>query len=445
MRLHSPRESYLWLKALWDHRRTQRLSRTQLEAEQRAKFRRLVSFIYQHSPYYRALIKTHGLDPLTCLPTDFPILTKSDVIEHFNEIITDRTITRRDIAEFLSRSRDPEELFRGRYHVLHTSGTSGTVGYYLFSHKAWIKGASNPIRVSSLRLRRKVAYIAATRGHFAGVSLVLAGNDGTNRLFHNVRTFDVGQPLSQIIRELNQFQPEAISGYATILRQLAEAQERGELRISPTHIGNGGEALLPEVKAYLERVFRVPALNSYASSEHLVMGLNLPGTDGLHLLEDDLIFELRPDCTCITNLFNEVLPLIRYRMDDVLIPDTSNHSPYPYTKVQEVIGRREHSLAFTNEHGQEDFIHPIVIVELIIPGLKAWQVVLESKTRFRFRACFNSNLTKQEHQETQKHLCAKLDAILAEKEMRNVAFTLEPVDSLPIDAATGKFRLVLRA
>ncbi len=383
MKLFTPRESYLWLKALWDHSRTLRMSRAQLEAAQLRKFRRLVSFVRRHSPYYRAIIGARGIDPATCVPSDFPVLTKSDVIEHLDELVTDRRITRDRIAEFLARSTDPVELFEGRYHVLHTSGTSGTVGYFVFSHEAWIKGSSHIVRAAPLRWRRRTAFVAATRGHFAGASLMLTGNHGTNNLFYDVRTFDVGEPLPRIIEKLNEFQPHALSGYATVLKVLAEAQERGELRIAPKHVGNGGEPLLPDVKAYLQHVFRVPVMNAYASSEHLYMGMTLPGSDEMHLMEDDLIFEIEPDHTCVTNLFNDAMPLIRYRMDDVLVPASSGQDRYPFTKVKNLVGRRENALTFTNRHGKDDFIHPIVIVELIVKGLNAWQIVLQGKNSFR--------------------------------------------------------------
>lgn len=390
-------------------------------------------------------MEARGLSPTTCVPTDFPILTKGEIIEHFDEMVTDRSLTRRRVADFLARSSDPQELLDGRYHVLHTSGTSGTVGYYVFSHGGWIRGASNVVRASPLRWRRRVAYVAATRGHFAGVSLMLCGNDGTNRLFHEVRTFDVGQPLARTVEALNQFQPAVVSGYATILQQLAEAQERGELRIKPDHLANGGEALFPEVKRHLERVFRVPVLNGYASSEHLYMAMTLPGSDGMHLMEDDLIFELAPDYTCVTNLFNDLLPLIRHRMDDVLVPETDGPGPYPFRRIKEVIGRQEHALTFDNEHGQEDFIHPIVIVELVIQGLHAWQIVLESRTSFRFLAQYESGLTPDQTRTTHEAIRGKLAALLAEKDMRNVRFEIVPVASLAIDPVTGKFRLVVHA
>jgi phenylacetate-CoA ligase len=390
-------------------------------------------------------MEQRGIDPKTCVPTDFPVLTKRDVIAHFDDIVTDRRITRKGIAEFLARSTDPTELFAGRFHVLHTSGTSGTVGYTVFSHEAWIKGAVHVVRVAPLSWRRRTAFVAATRGHFAGASLMLTGNHGTNNLFYDVRTFDVGQPLPQIIAGLNQFQPQMLSGYATVLKMLAEAQERGELRIKPTQIGSGGEPLLPEVKAYLQRVFKVPVLNDYASSEHLHMAMSLPGSDGMFLMEDDLIFELHPDHTCVTNLFNETMPLIRYRMDDVLVPEVAQPRRYPFTKVKEIVGRSENALVFTNQNGTADFIHPIVIVELIVAGLNGWQIVIESEVSFKFRARFEIDLTNQEREATTARIREKLRAILAEKEMNNVTFEIEPVAELEIDPHSGKFRLVVRA
>lgn len=445
MKLFTPRESYLWLKALWDHRRNLRMSREQLEAAQLKKFRRLVSFAQRHSPFYQTIIDELKIDPANCVPTDFPVLTKNDVIKHFDELVTDRRITRDRIADFLAQSTDPSELFEGRFHVLHTSGTSGTVGYFVFSHEAWIKGAIHVVRVAPLRWRRRTAFVAATRGHFAGASLMLTGNHGSNNLFYDVRTFDVGQPMPHIIDELNKFQPHALSGYAMILKVLGEAQESGDLRIKPTHIGNGGEPLLPEVKAYLERVFKVPVMNAYASSEHLYMGMTLPGSDGMHLMEDDLMFEINADHTCVTNLFNDVMPLIRYRMDDVLVPDFSGQNSYPFTKVKDIIGRYEDALVFTNQHGKDDFIHPIVIVELIVEGLNAWQIVIESRTSFRFLARLDDGMTAQECQATCERIRHKMSAILTEKEMGNVRFEIEQVKSLAIDPHSGKFRLVVGA
>jgi phenylacetate-CoA ligase len=444
VRLQSPREQCAWLRALYNLVQNQRLSRARLEAAHKRKFRKLVDLVRTRSPYYQAIIREHGIDPATCTPSDFPILTKNDVIEHFDQIVTDPRVSRNRIAEFLSRSTDPQELFEREFHVVHTSGTSGTVGYFVYSHDAWIKGSSQVVRMIPFRFRQRIAFVAATRGHFAGSSLMLTGSHGINRLFYDVRMFDVNLPMSQIVAQLNQFRPHVLCGYAAVLKLLAAAQENQSLHIQPTLVGNGGEPMPNELKRYLEQAFAVPVVNAYASSEHLYMGMTLPGGQGMHLLEDDLIFELHDDHTCVTNLFNDTLPLIRYRMDDVLIRDAENESPYPFTKVREVVGRTEDALVFTNQHGERDFIHPIVIVEFIVRGLHSWQIVLLDQTSFLFRVRLEPGLTPEQKQNVRRQVREKMRAILVEKEMDNVGFEIEEAESLPVDPVSGKFRLVVR-
>jgi hypothetical protein len=76
--------------------------------------------------------------------------------------------------------------------------------------------------------------------------------------------------------------------------------------------------------------------------------------------------------------------------------------------------------------------------------LNAWQIVIESRTSFRFRARFEAGLTRQECEETRARIRQRMNAILEEKEMNNVHFEIEEVDSLAIDPKSGKFRLVVR-
>jgi hypothetical protein len=45
--MFTPLDPFVWLKAVWERRRVQRLSRDQLIAEQSAKFRRLVRLAYE--------------------------------------------------------------------------------------------------------------------------------------------------------------------------------------------------------------------------------------------------------------------------------------------------------------------------------------------------------------------------------------------------------------
>ena len=116
------------------------------------------------------------------------------------------------------------------------------------------------------------------------------------------------------------------------------------LNVKPSIVESCGEPLSPTDKEFIENTFECKLLNVYASTEFLYMGISKPEYGDMYLLEDDLIFELHSDHTCVTNLFNFTMPLIRYRMEDILIPVPENDRILPFTKVQEVIGRREYTM-----------------------------------------------------------------------------------------------------
>ena len=91
----------------------------------------------------------------TCQAGDFPLLTKSILMANFDGIVTDRRVTKQVIADFLSRSTDPKERLFNELTVMHTSGTSGEVGYFLYSSADFAR-----LRAAAMRNR------AAFRGSF---------------------------------------------------------------------------------------------------------------------------------------------------------------------------------------------------------------------------------------------------------------------------------------
>ncbi len=433
------------LRTRLEHLRNERSTRAQLEARQLAKFRRLVRFAQRRSPYYARLIAERGIDPARCTPQDFPVLGKRDVMRHFDDLVTDRRITRAALLQFLERSRDPDELFLDHYNVVHTSGSSGEVGCFVFSPQDWTRGIAHGLRMHPFRPRpQRIAFFGATSGHFAGVSMVATAKRSINRLFYRIRNFDINSPLVGVVASLNVFRPDVLVGYAMALRILAEERARGTLTIAPRLLESSGEPLNPDDRAALERAFGAPVLNVYSCTEHMVMGLSRPGDGGMYLLEDDLIFELEADHTRVTNLFNHTLPLIRYRMEDVLLPLEHPPGAWPFRKVREIVGRSEHVPVFRNASGGEDFISPHVINELFVPGLRRFQMRVQDSTSFVFCCCLDSGLGAEGRAATLAAVERRWREILAQKQLDNVAFRLREVDDLPVDPKTGKFRLVVR-
>ena len=182
------------VRTLAEVRPEARLSPAEFEAARLARFRRLVRHAAARSPYYADIIRNKAIDVESCTPRDFPELTKTLLMENFDRIVTDPRITRRAVSDFLARSKDPAEKFLGRYRVMHTSGTSGEVGYFLYSPSDWTRGllgGSFRRRARRVFTRRKrarggrfrFAFYGATGGLFAGVTMATAASRGIARLF----------------------------------------------------------------------------------------------------------------------------------------------------------------------------------------------------------------------------------------------------------------------
>jgi phenylacetate-CoA ligase len=430
-------------------RRARKLTRAELEAEKVGKFRRLVNHAQRHSPYYRRIIAERGIDVAACTPGDFPVLTKSLLMQHFDEIVTAPGVTKSAIAEFLTRSRDPAELFLNRYRVIHTSGSSGEVGYFVYSKSDWANGTAmqpqrgRPVRKGNGKGKFRLAYYAAVDGHYAGVTMIGAFATGLARLFVDVAMFEVNDPLPGTLAKLNAFQPEVLIGYTTALKILADEQRRGALKLDRViYITTAGEATTAADIALLSATFGCSVVNSYGCSEHLGMGASPPNGDKIVLYDHDLIFELEPDHTLVTNLFNYTLPLLRYRMADVLrrVP-SGEHAPY--LVIESLVGRNELQPVFKNRDGVEDFISPHTINEIFVAGVTRFQLHLTGDSEFAFMICLDPQLGATERAAAVDGVARRLREILARKQMDNVRFAVVPTDDLPVDPRTRKFQLIV--
>src|SRR5262245_16835090 len=76
----------------------------QVHVLQRERLRRLLRHANEHSPFYRRRLR--GLDLNRCRLADVPPLTKADMMEHFDELVTDRLVRRAGRDDFLARPRN---------------------------------------------------------------------------------------------------------------------------------------------------------------------------------------------------------------------------------------------------------------------------------------------------------------------------------------------------
>jgi hypothetical protein len=428
------------------------LTRPEFEAVRLAKFRELVHHLNQHSPYYRNIIRERSIDPATATPEQFPVLTKSLLMANFDAIATDKRVSKVAIADFLTRSKNPVERYLDHFTVIHTSGSSGEVGYFVYAPEDLVRGLGmgrrnqrqRPATKRKNRGRYRIAFYGATDGHYAGVTMVSLLKRGLASLFLRSALFEVNSPLPQVIAGLNRFQPDFMLGYTTALKILAEKQREGVLHIAPQMIACAGEATTKGDKEILQQAFGAGVMNGYGSSEHLSMGGAMPGSEQIVLYDDDLIFEFHEDHSLVTNLFNRTLPLIRYRMSDTLRP-VATHEHAPYLVIENLIGRNELQPVFTNAHGVKDFISPHTINEIFVSGVTRFQLHLLGDTSFRFMVCLDSQLSAQQKAAAMAAVTARLQEILAAKQLQNVSFEVVEARDLPVNPVTRKFQLIVDA
>jgi phenylacetate-coenzyme A ligase PaaK-like adenylate-forming protein len=371
-------------------------------------------------------------------------------MQNFDDICTVPGLTKAKIADFLTRSKDPAELLDRKYRVIHTSGSSGEMGYFVYSPQDWIRGTMMPRRARQPFPRRRhrgkfrLAYFAAVDGHYAGVTMIRSLQTSIARFFVDVRLYEVNSPLPAIVDALNEYQPDFLIGYTTALKILAEKQRERALKLALIGIGTAGEVTTEGDRAFLEQAFGCGLINSYGSSEHLGMGSSTPDGKQMVLIDHEHIYELYDDHTVISNLFNYTLPLIRYRMADILKPvDSGAHTPY--LVIESLLGRNELQPTFRNRDGGTDFVSPHTINEIFVAGVTRFQLHLLSDSAFRFMVCLDSQLGADQRAACVAGVEARLREILARKRMDNVQFQVLVADDLPVNPRTRKFQLIVDA
>jgi phenylacetate-CoA ligase len=429
-------------------------TRAQFEAAKQQRFRSLVRHASMHAPYYANIIRERELDLDTCTPADFPVLTKTLLMANFDAIVTDPRITKQVVADFLTRSSNPAERLFDKITVTHTSGTSGEVGYFLHAPADRMR-----MRAMSMRNRRvfrhlfprrwpglrriRVAFYGATGGHYAGVTGVASMQRGVARFLVNAQAFEVNTPLPSVVGGLNAFQPDVIFGYTTALKILAEEQRAARLKIRPMAVLATGEMVTKADMSFLSEAFGGATASSiYACTEHMMMGVSNPDGETMTLTDENLIFEIHEDHTLITNLFNYTMPLIRYRMSDILRVVSERDARR--IVINNLVGRMEQMPTFVNSAGAKDFISPHTINEVFVQGVTRFQMQITGPTSFRFPICVDATLNDAARNAAAAGVTARLREILQQKGLGNVTFEVPIVAQIPLNERTRKFQLIVQ-
>lgn len=382
----------------FDLGRARRADAHALAALRQERLARLIAFARERSPFYRKLYSR--LPPGVADLRTLPHVTKRDLMENFDDWVTDPAVKLRDAAAFVSDPARIGALFLERFVAFETSGTSGRPGVFLHDGDAVRVYASlaatrrlpslfAPVTLCSLLLQAgRTAMVVTTGGHFASSVIEGLFRGRHPALARRSRTFSILAPLPEMVRALDRYRPAILGGYPTAIALLAQERAAGRLSIRPGVVFTGAERLTPFARERIAQAFRCPVRDTYAASEF--PGIAFDCRRGrLHVNADWLILEPvdaayrpvppgRPSHTCLlTNLANRVQPILRYELGDSVAFDPSPCPCGSALPAIEVEGRSDEILRFSSPRGETIQVLPMAIATVVeeTPGVGGYQAI----------------------------------------------------------------------
>jgi len=359
----------------------------------------MIGHARSRSPFYRELYADlpGGVPDLSMLPP----VTKSQLMERFDEVVTDRAVTRGGLEDFAGDPANIGQPFLGRYLVAASSGSTGHPGVFIEDELARVLASIPRIRggltnwyglQGALRFIRsggRYALLDVGGGpHGALVSTIWAQRENPKRA-HAIRFISVLDSLGRQAGELNEFQPQALGGYPSAIGLLAREQAAGRLHIQPLFIVFVGENVTGPARRFIEAAFGCRSYEEYGSTENGVMAVQC--REGwLHYNADWYVLEpvdtgyrpvpagTRSDTVLVTNLTNRVMPFIRYDQGDCILLKPEPCACGSAFPAMHVTGRTDDLLDLPARSGQGTVtVTPLSLVAAIqqTPGVYRIQLV----------------------------------------------------------------------
>ena len=428
-------------------RQHERWSRQQLDAYQAVSLQQLREFAYARSPYYQRFHRGLMERPLQ----DLPVLTKSMVMEHFDELVTDRTLHLDDVRAYAAQG-EAGQPYKNKYWINATSGSSGHPGFFLFDEPEWLQVLASfargqewsGVRINLTHRQRMATVASISPWHMS--SQVAATVKSWLRPSLRV---PASQPLSKTVEDLNQWQPEVLVAYASMLGILAEEQIAHRLHIQPEFVYAASEVLTAHTRNRVKEAWGKEPFDQYVATEAAGIAAEHQSSRRMHIFEDLVITEIvdaqyRPvppgeygAKLLVTTLFSRTQPLIRYELNDSV---RASAEPYagglPFAVLDGIQGRVEDNLTLPAITSGEILIRPLVINRImdIIPA-SGWQVVQQADNGLVVL------LSGARDGLTDEGLASQLTGSLAQEGARVPYIRIQRVPEIPKTAA-GKAPLI---
>jgi phenylacetate-coenzyme A ligase PaaK-like adenylate-forming protein len=399
-------------RVMWE-KRVNRMSLGHIQALQERRLRRLVAWAKAHSPFHARRLR--HIDPDRFELSQLPVVTKAEMMEHFDEFLTDREVRRSDLEEFVS---DPDRLgqwYRGRYAVSRTSGTQGLTAlivqdrgmmellFALQIARAKVFPAGPVVALQRLLRPARLAVVTIGRGFYPSAAALAYAPAAYCRFVNRLWLTHI-EPLDEVADRLDRFRPDVLLAYANVLEILAREALAGRLRLrrgAPLRqLINMSEPLSEGARQLIQDAFGLPVCNNYATGECMALSVGCRHGHGMHLLADWAVLEVvdaddRPvppgepgAKVLLTNLANTVQPFIRYEVGDVVtMSPTPCPCGSPFPLILNVEGRTD-EVVWVRDGDRFRQVHPYVFIDVLdeYPPLGWYQLIQQGRNRFLLRA-----------------------------------------------------------
>ncbi len=417
------------------------------------RLKKIISFARKNTGFYNELYKDISLNASF---DQYPIITKKDMVESFDTMVTDKRINHQQLKEYFSKPFNFDRRFLNQYLAFHTSGSSGNPAYIVWGNREFGISTANYFlkvrrfcfpHISIKKLRAlKVAYIGITDDYVGGNSWAY----GLTRLC-KLKIFSIFQNFAALVSELNRFQPDLIMTKPSLLGELARKQGAGQLCIKPQHVVFAGEMINPVDALSIEKYFGVKVSNSYSTCESGPIAFQSDNeTLSLEVFQNMVYLEIVDDNNrpitetgvygniVITNLYNTIMPVIRYKIGDgaCFLPSLPGEKTISYIQ-----GRNTTFFEF-EFNNKKTKVSEYLFWSLYVSGIQRYQVKQTSLDTIIILIEWEKDLIESVKSEIKESICRKVERIFDDPYRRLVIVQFEECSKILPNKA-GKIQITI--
>ena len=351
-----------YLKSRLAHRRFP--SREALVTWQEKQVRRHLLWLSNHSPFYSKILKNSNVSNWCQLP----VMTKAKMMENFDELNTASLKKNKILAFALANEKSREfDKEMGSITVGLSSGTSGNKGIFVITAKErahWAGYILARMLPKPLWHKQRIALFLRSGGPLY---------QSTNGARIRFQYYDIFRSLDGHLSSLQKYQPTLLVAPPSVLRFLAEEKSANRLLLNPEKIVSVAEVLDPIDRIVIENAFGSSIHQVYQATEGCIASTCTHGT--LHLHEDLMIIEKEfIDASrsrfvpIITDYSRTTQPIVRYRLDDILVEkSTSCPCGSIFTAFERIEGRCDDTLVLESKNSNNkvtifpDFVRQSIV------------------------------------------------------------------------------------